>query len=127
MEIEPIQPQNVAAPRGHYSHAVKHGGLVYVSGQLPVHPDGSLGNGLSFVEQAELVLTNLEHILEASGSSLALVLKVTIYITDIGLWAEFNQMYARRFGDHKPARAVVPVPELHYGFLLELEAIAASI
>ena len=126
MDIKLVQPEKVATPKGHYSHAVKHGGLVYVSGQLPVHPDGSLGNQLSFAEQAELVLTNLEHILEASGSSLARVLKVTVYITDIALWAEFNPIYAHYFGEHKPARAVVPVPELHYGFLLELEAIAAE-
>ncbi|MDX2003684.1 MAG: RidA family protein [Meiothermus sp.] len=126
MAIELVRPEKVSPPRGHYSHAVKHGGLVYVSGQLPILPNGDFGNELPFAQQAELVLANLEHILEAADSSLSRVLKVTVYITDIDLWGEFNQIYARHFGDHRPARAVVPVPVLHHGFKLELEAIAAE-
>lgn len=115
-----------AAPGGHYSQAMVHQGLVYIAGQLPIQPhtgEKCLG---SIEEQTELVLANLQAILEAAGSNLNQVLKVTIYVADISLWGRINAVYARVFGDHKPARAVVPVPELHYGFLLELEAIAAT-
>jgi len=72
-----------------------------------------------------MVLKNLAAILLASGSDLGHVLKTTIFIADISLWGEVNEVYARVFGEHRPARSVVPTKELHYGFLIELEAIAA--
>lgn len=123
--MKAIFTPEAAVPGGHYSQAMVHQGLVYVAGQLPIRPhtgEKCLG---SIEEQTELVLANLQAILEAAGSNLNQVLKVTIYVADISLWGRINAVYARVFGDHKPARAVVPVPELHYGFLLELEAIAA--
>lgn len=76
-------------------------------------------------QQTERVLLNLAAILAASGSGLDRVLKVTIYVADIGLWGDVNVAYARVFGEHRPARTVVPVKELHHGFLIELDAIAA--
>ena len=66
-------------------------------------------------------------ILEAAGRSLDRALKTTVYVSDIGLWGRVNAVYARFFGQHRPARAVVPTKELHYGFQLEIEAIAAVI
>ena len=63
--------------------------------------------------------------LEAAGTDVSRMVSCRVYITDVGNWPEFNKMYADMMGPHRPARAVVPVPELHYGFLLELEAIAA--
>jgi 2-iminobutanoate/2-iminopropanoate deaminase len=71
------------------------------------------------------VLDNLAHVLAAAGSDLAHVLRCTVYITDIALWPRFNAAYAARFGAHRPARTVVPVPALHYGYAIELDAIAA--
>jgi enamine deaminase RidA (YjgF/YER057c/UK114 family) len=95
-----------------------------VSGQLPIDRDGKREPGLSFEEQARLTLGNLLAILREAGSSPERVLKVTAYIVGVSNWAEFNTVYAELFGDSRPARAVVPVPELHHGFLLEVEAIA---
>ena len=102
-----------------------HGDTVYVSGLLPVQKGVEIDPGLSFDEQVEIVFTNLNHILVEAGSSMNQVVKVTVYIADISLWPAFNQLYSNIFGGHKPARAVVPVPELHYGFKLEVEAVAA--
>ena len=71
------------------------------------------------------MLDNVIAILQASGSGPDLVLKATVYITDVANWAAFNAVYAEKFGAHKPARTVVPVAGLHYGYLVEVDAIAA--
>lgn len=124
--MEIVHPRGVAQPAGHYSHAVVHGGLVYVSGQLPVR-DGELTlvEG-SVEEQAGQAIENLRRVLEAAGSSLGRVIKTTVYVSDISLWERVNREYARAFGAHRPARSVVPTLELHHGFCVEIEAIAAS-
>jgi 2-iminobutanoate/2-iminopropanoate deaminase len=112
-------------PGGHYSQAVVHGGLVYVAGQLPVKPGSEERHVGSIEEQMEQVLANLDAILRAAGSGRNHVLKVTVYVSDIALWGRVNAVYARFFGDHRPARTVVPTRELHYGFQVEIDAIAA--
>ena len=123
--MKKIQTDNAPIPAGHYSQAIVHNGLVYVSGQLPIDPlTGEKKTG-PIEHQTRQVLKNLSAILEASGSSLARVLKVTIYISDISLWEKVNKVYSQFFGDHRPARAVVPTRDLHFGFKIELEAIAA--
>ena len=96
-----------------------------MSGLLPVTPAGVKLADQSFEKQAEVVLSNLEGVLLAAGSSIDQLVQVRIYITDIDNWPTFNKMYAAKLGNHRPARAVVPVPCLHYGFLLEVEAIGA--
>ncbi len=121
--MENISTPNAPSPGGHYSQAIVHNGLVFVAGQLPIRPDGEKCLG-SIEEQTEAVLQNLQAVLEAAGSSMDKVLKVTVYVAGIELWGRVNAVYARVFGEHKPARAVVPVPELHYGFLIEMEAVA---
>ncbi len=117
-----------AAPRpaGHYSQAILHQGTVYVSGQLPIDPETGERKLGSIQEQTEQVLRNLEAILQAAGSSLDRVLKVTIYVSDLSAWDQVNQVYTRFFGNHRPARAIVPTRELHYGFQIEVEAVAAA-
>lgn len=116
------------APSGHYSQAVVSGGLVFVSGILPINPYSGLKNPeLSFDDQTTLVMNNLELILDTAGSQLNKLLKVTVYLNDISLWEKFNTTYAAKLGTHKPARTVVPVSELHFGFKLELDAIAATL
>jgi len=120
-----ITSKQVSAPAGHYSQAVIHNSTVYVSGLLPVRIGEAINPGMLFDEQVEVVFNNLKYILQEAGSSLDQVIKVTVYISDIGLWPAFNQLYANIFGEHKPARVVVPVPELHHGFTLEVEVIAA--
>lgn len=112
-------------PAGHYAQALVHQGLVFVSGQLPVDPVSGEKRTGPVEEQAAQVLHNLEQILLAAGSGRDQVLKVTVYIADIALWDRFNRVYADFFGDHRPARSVVPTNALHYGFLVEIDAIAA--
>jgi 2-iminobutanoate/2-iminopropanoate deaminase len=124
-KIERIQTNSAPAPAGHYSQAVVHGGLVFVAGQLPIVPETGEKLTGPIEEQTRQVLKNVSAILEASGSSLDRVLKVTVYIPDMELWGSVNKVYAEIFGDHKPARAVVPTRELSGGFLIEVEAIAA--
>ena len=126
MTITPIQVPGTPAPGGHYSQAVAHGGLVYVSGQLPIDlVTGGRCLG-SIEEQATLVLANLATILVASGSGLEQLLKVTIYLADVAHWETVNAIYASVLGAHRPARAVVPTGPLHHGFLIEVEAVAAT-
>ena len=126
MKILPISPLNLAAPGGHYSHAVVAGGLVFISGQLPIAPDGGKLNAAGFDVQARQVLANVEAALMAAGSSVAQLAQVRVYVTDIGHWPAFNAIYAEWAGDSRPARAVVPVPMLHHGFLIEVEAVATQ-
>jgi reactive intermediate/imine deaminase len=116
-----------AAPlaRGHYSQAVVHGGMVYVAGQLPIVPRDPERRLAGFDEQARQVIDNVAAILEAAGSSLGHVVRATVYIADVAHWPAFNRIYAERLGDHRPARTVVPVAQLHYGYLVEMDAIAA--
>jgi reactive intermediate/imine deaminase len=118
--------QNAAGsqPGGHYSHAVAAGGFVFVSGQLPIAPNGFKDPTLSIGEQTRLTLENVRSALAAAGASLTDVVKVTAYLTTEEHWAAFNAVYAEFFGEHRPARAVVPVRPLHFGFLVEIEAVA---
>jgi 2-iminobutanoate/2-iminopropanoate deaminase len=120
-----ISTPHAPAAAGHYSQAIVHGGLVFVAGQLPITP-GATGHAVGTIEeQTEQVLRNVSAILEAAGSSLALTCQMTLYISDMSLWGRVNTVYARMLGDHRPARAVVPVNELHYGYQIEVQAIGA--
>lgn len=111
-------------PKGHYSPAIVDGGLVYVSGQLPVDPfTGEKCSG-DIAEQAKVVFANFERVLEAAGSRKECVIKVVLYVSDIALWDEVNALYSEFFGDHYPVRSIVPVGPLHYGFKIEMEGIA---
>jgi len=123
--VKSISTAGAPTARGHYSQAMVHGGVVYVAGQLPIVPGDPEAKLASFDEQARRVLDNVIAILEASGSGADLVLKSTVYITDVACWPAFNAIYAEKFGAHKPARTVVPVAALHYGYLVEMDAIAA--
>lgn len=116
-----------AAPeaRGHYSQALVHEGVVYVAGQLPIVPGRPDERLDTFEAQARRVIDNVAAILEAAGSGADLILKATVYIADIAHWPAFNAIYAERLGAHRPARTVVPVAQLHYGYLVEMDAVAA--
>ena len=121
-------PLNVAgAPKaiGPYSQAVASGGLVFLSGQIPLDPaSGAMVEG-EFAAQAQRVLDNLDAVLKAAGCTRSQVVKATVYLTDLGLFAELNQIYAAFFGEHRPARAVVGVASLPRGARIEIEAVAA--
>jgi enamine deaminase RidA (YjgF/YER057c/UK114 family) len=116
----------LASPRGHYSHAAVGAGLVFVAGQLPVNEEGAVLADQPFEAQARQVLANVAAALGGAGSSIDRLLQVRVYITDIALWPAFNTLYAEWAGSARPARAVVPVPALHYGCLLEVEATALA-
>ena len=123
--MKKIKLPNAPEPKGHYSPAVVHNGLIFVSGQLPMNLETlEIENG-AIEAQTELALLNVEAILHAAGSGLQNVLQMTIYISDIELWGKVNEVYARILGEHKPARAIVPVKELHFGTKIEIQAIAA--
>lgn len=126
MEIKTIHTQDAPTPAGHYSQAVVYNGLVFVSGQLSVDPRTGEKRLGSIEEQTEQALKNVGEILKAAGSDLSRVLKMTVYVSDIGLWGAVNEVYARVLGEHRPARAVIPTGELHHGFLIEIDAVAAA-
>jgi len=119
-----ISPPYVPRPSGHYAQAIVNNNVVYVSGQLPIDPQSREKWVGSIEEQTEQALKNLSEVLKAANSDLGQVIKTTVYISDIGLWDRVNAVYARFFSEHRPARAVVPTRDLHYGFQIEIEAIA---
>jgi reactive intermediate/imine deaminase len=123
-DITLTNPSTMAKPGGHYSHAVSANGFVYVSGQLPIAPDGTRLNEAPFERQAQQVLDNVAIALRAAGSDIGRLVQVRVYVTDIESWPAFNTLYAAWTGEARPARAVVPVPQLHYGFKIEVEAVA---
>ena len=123
--MKEISTPNAPKPSGHYSQAIVHNNIVYVSGQLPIEPKTGEKRIGSIEEQTEQALNNLSEILKAAGSNLNQVIKTTVYISDIDLWERVNAVYSTFFGEHRPARAVVPTKNLHFGFQIEIEAIAA--
>ena len=120
-----IQPAGQPQPKGHYSPGIVHNGLVYVSGQLPMDLTTRQPFTGSIEEQTELALRNVEAVLKEAGSGLNKVVQMTIYISDIELWGKVNESYARVLGEHRPARAVIPVKDLHFDTKIEIAAIAA--
>lgn len=116
-----------AAPAaiGPYVHAVAARGLAFVSGQVPLDPSTGELVGTTPAEQAEQALRNLQAVVEAAGATLADVVRTTVYMTDLGAFAEVNEVYARFFGDHPPARAAIGVAALPVGAQVEVDAIVA--
>ncbi len=96
--------------------------FVFISGELPIAPDGTKLNDAPFEQQAQQVLDNVAHALKGGGSSIDKLTQVRVYVTDIASWPAFNTLYAKWAGNARPARCVVPVPQLHYGFKIEIEA-----
>lgn len=113
-----IQNAALPLPAGHYSQAVRAGGFVYLSGVLPI--PGIAG----FEPQARDALERCGQILGAAGCCLDDVVHCTAYIVGVANWSRFNAVYAEVFGDHRPARTVVPVTELHHGSLVEVQMTA---
>ena len=123
--INPISTPDAPPALGHYSQAVTHGDLIYVSGQLPLDPDNLDNLPTTPAEQTTQTLKNVQAILKSAGSDKTKVLKAEIYITKLDDWAEVNRAYAEFFQDHKPARAAVPVTGLPKGCLVEIAVVAA--
>jgi 2-iminobutanoate/2-iminopropanoate deaminase len=123
--MEKVQVEGTTTPAGHYSQGYIHNGFVFVSGQLPMNLATREVETGSIEAQTELALRNVEAILQAAGSDLNHVVQITIYISDMELWSKVNEVYARILGSHRPARAIVPVKDLHFDTKIEIQAIAA--
>lgn len=120
-----VSTSEAPIPKGHYSQAIVHGGVVYVAGQLatdPTDPDRAVGGP---GEQTRLIFRNIAAILDAAGSSLDRLLQVTIYVTDGDFWSEVNAAFAEALGDHRPTRAIIPIASLPAGKHVEIVAVAA--
>jgi 2-iminobutanoate/2-iminopropanoate deaminase len=120
-----IQPEDQPRPKGHYSPGIEHDGLIFVSGQLPMDLVTREPFAGDIETQTELALRNVEAVLKAAGSDLQHVLQMTIYISDIELWDAVNRTYSKVMGEHRPARAIVPVKDLHFDTKIEIQAIAS--
>ncbi|TWD75834.1 reactive intermediate/imine deaminase [Variovorax beijingensis] len=116
----------LARPGGHYSHAAIGGGLVFIAGQLPITPDGERLADAAFEAQAAQTLANVQAALLAAGSGIDKLLQVRVYLDDIANWPAFDRIYAQWAGPSRPARAVVPTGPLHFGFKVEVEAMALA-
>jgi reactive intermediate/imine deaminase len=123
---DPITTKDAPAAIGPYSQAVRAGGYVFLSGQIPLDPvTGQMVPG-DVAAQAERVLKNLQAILAAAGSGFADVVRTTIYLVDMAHFATVNEVYARYFVAPYPARVTVQVAALPRGALVEIDAIAAK-
>jgi len=114
-----------AAPAavGPYSQAIQVGDLLFLSGQIPLVPETGLLVSENVAEQTEQVMKNVKAVCEAAGGSLAKIAKCTVFMTDLGHFQAMNDVYARHFGDHKPARSTIQVAALPRGASVEIEAI----
>jgi len=124
MSKETLSTDRAPAAVGPYSQAVRAGGLIFLSGQLPLDPgSGRLETG-GISGQTEMVLTAVRNILEEAGSGLEKVVKVTVFMTDLGGFAELNEVFARFFPADPPARSAVEVAALPKGAGIEVDVIA---
>jgi 2-iminobutanoate/2-iminopropanoate deaminase len=124
-EREIVDAAGAPAAVGPYSHAVRADGLLFCSGQIPLDPDSGELVGETPAEQARRCLENLREVCAAAGASLERAVRLTIYTTDLGAFAEINEVYATFFASEPPARAAVGVAALPKGALVEIDAIVA--
>lgn len=125
-QIDARNPADLQPPGGHYSHGVVANGFVFVSGQLPVTPQGVKLVDATFDEQVTQVLANVQAVLHACGSGIERLVQVRVYVDDIANWPAFNAAYAKWAGNAKPARCIVPTGALHFGLKVEVEAVALA-
>ncbi len=121
--MEIFNAKNAPAAIGPYSHAVKTGNLIFLSGQIPMDAQGDMV-GIGIEAQVEQVFANIKLILEEAGSSLDKLVRVGVFLGDITDFSSFNQVYEDCLKGHKPARSVIEAASLPKGALVEIEAIA---
>lgn len=122
--MESIREVGNLKSNGHYAFATIHQNTVYVSGQFAINPETTEKEFGPIEEETLLALKNVEMIVETAGSKKEKILRMTLYISDIHLWDKVDAVYTEFFGEHKPARTIVPTNELHFGFKIEMDAIA---
>lgn len=121
--IVTVSTDNAPRSAGPVPQAVIANGFVFISGQLPLEP-GTRARREGFRAQARQVLDNVKAVVEAAGSSMNHVVRVTVYLTDIKNKAAFNEIYAEYFPDHRPARVLVEVSAIDEGIEVEMDAVA---
>ena len=120
--MKPVFNEN--APRGHYSPGMICGNTLYISGQTSADPATGLPAEGGFEAEMQMALRKMESVLTAAGCGRENVVMCRIYLPSMELWDRANQVYSDFFGEHRPARIVLPVGRLNKGCLVELEAVA---
>ena len=124
MLFKEIKTESAPSPVGPYSQALEVGDLLFCSGQISIVPEtGEILKG-SITEQTQQIMKNIEAVLNAAGLGLDNVIKSMIFLTDMGDFAEMNEVYASALGDHRPARSCVAVSQLPKGVNVEIEVLA---
>ena len=124
--LDRIHTEGAPAAIGPYSQAIAHGQMVFTAGQIPLDPATMQLVEGDVAAQTERVLQNLSAVLEAAGASLGSVVKTTVFLADMDDFGAVNEVYARWFGDHAPARSTVQVARLPRDARVEIEAIAVA-
>ena len=124
--MEIIATEKAPAALGPYSQAIRANGMIYCSGQIPINPATGAIEAKTIEEQTTQSIANLKNVLEKAGSSLAKVVKTTVFIKNMNDFAALNKVYAELFGDTKPARSCVEVARLPKDVLVEIECIAEA-
>ena len=124
--MEMIATDKAPAALGPYSQAIRANGMIYCSGQIPINPASGTVEAMTIEERTTRSITNLKNVLEKAGSSLAKVVKTTVFIKDMNDFAALNKVYADLFGDTRPARSCVEVARLPKDVLVEIECIAEA-
>lgn len=125
MKVEQIYSENAPPAIGPYAQAVRLGNVIFTSGQIPLDLDGNVVEG-GIREQTAQVLKNLKAVLAAADAQMSDVVKTTIFLKNMGDFAEVNTLYAETFGKHKPARSTIEVSRLPKDVLIEIEMIAST-
>lgn len=123
--MEEIQTKYSVRDGGHYTPGIKYNGTLYISGQLSIDPETGKPAEGGVKTEAEQALKNLDLVLMEAGITKNEVIQCRVYIPDVAYWGDLNEAYAEYFGDHKPARVVVPSNNLYGGCRVEIEAVAA--
>ena len=125
MSKEPIQTNNAPEAIGAYSQAIISGDLLFISGQIPLNPETMKVEDSSFEESAYRVISNLENICKEAGASLDDIVKLNIYLLDLGNFASLNKIMEEKFSQPFPARATVEVARLPKDVMIEMDAIVS--
>jgi 2-iminobutanoate/2-iminopropanoate deaminase len=123
-ELKRVHTEGAPAAIGPYSQAIVANGMVYTAGQIALDPSTMEVTGISVAEQTERVFANLKAVLHAAGTSLDRVVKTTCFLADMADFAAMNEVYAKHFGDHKPARSTVAAAGLPKNVRVEIECVA---